>query len=366
MTQLTPRPEASSEHATELSSPLPRQDPITELPLILLYPHSRCNCRCLMCDIWRNTTKDELSSEDVSRWLPEWRALGVKRAVLSGGEPLMHSDFWTLCELLRNAEIGITILSTGILLKRDAERLVGYCDDVIVSLDGPREVHNRIRNLPRAFEKLSEGVKAVRAASGDVRVKGRCTVQRENFRSMRATVAAAHELGLDGVSFLAADVSTDAFNRPEQWGTERMAEVALSEGDLPVLATELDTMERECGSDFGNGFIWESPVKLRRRILQYYSALLGGEAFPPVACNAPWVSTVIESDGTVRPCFFQPPLGNIYDGSTLTQILNSKTARAWRRGLDMSRNEICRKCVCSLSLRKIDGAFDPEMTGDSQ
>ncbi len=52
----------------------------------------------------------------------------------------MHSDFWTLCEILQAAEIGITVLSTGILLKRDAERLVHYCDDVIVSLDGPREV----------------------------------------------------------------------------------------------------------------------------------------------------------------------------------------------------------------------------------
>ena len=112
----------------------------------------------------------------------------------------MHSDFWTLCEILQAAEIGITVLSTGILLKRDAERLVHYCDDVIVSLDGPREVHNRIRNLPRAYQKLMEGILAVREASRGVRIKGRCTVQRENFRNMRATVAAAHELALDDVA----------------------------------------------------------------------------------------------------------------------------------------------------------------------
>ena len=124
--------------------------------------------------------------------------------LLSGGEPLMHSDFWALCKILQAAEIGITIVSTGILLRRDAERLVHYCDDVIVSLDGPREVHNRIRNLPRAYEKLAEGILAVHEASRGVQIKGRCTVQRENFRAMRETVAAAHELGLGGISFLAA------------------------------------------------------------------------------------------------------------------------------------------------------------------
>ena len=179
----------------------------------------------------------------------------------------MHSDFWTLCEILKAAEIGITVLSTGILLKRDAERLVHYCDDVIVSLDGPREVHNRIRNLPRAYEKLMEGILAVREASRGIRIKGRCTVQRENFRNMRATVAAAHELALDGISFLAADVSTDAFNRPEPWDADRIAEVALTESDLPVLAAELDAMERDCEIDFKEGFIAENPAKLRHRIL---------------------------------------------------------------------------------------------------
>ena len=359
MTELIPQPTASLDDANELSSVLPRQDPITELPVLILYPHSRCNCRCIMCDIWRNTTRDELTAEDFSRWLPEWRALGVRRVLLSGGEPLMHSDFWALCKILQAAEIGITVVSTGILLKRDAERLVHYCDDVIVSLDGPREVHNRIRNLPRAYEKLAEGILAVREASRGVRIKGRCTVQRENFRAIRETVAAAHELGLHGISFLAADVSTDAFNRPEPWDVDRVAEVALTVKDLPLLAAELDAMELDCEIDFKEGFIAESPAKLRLRLLQYYSALVGEDEFPPVTCNAPWVSTVIESDGTVRPCFFQPPLGNIYDGSTLAEILNSQAARKWRQGLDMGRDDICRKCVCSLTLRQVDGAFDP-------
>jgi MoaA/NifB/PqqE/SkfB family radical SAM enzyme len=335
-----------------VAEPLPRIDPIERLPILILYPHSRCNCRCLMCDIWRARGKGELSRQDVDGWLPEWRALGVRRIVLSGGEALLHSDLDAFCEPLREAGLGITLLSTGLLLRRDAARLVRWCDDVIVSLDGPREVHDRIRNVARAYEKLAEGVAAVRAADPRVAVSGRCTVQRENFRELRATVRAGRELGLDRISFLAADVTSEAFNRPGGWQPEQAAAVALAEDDLPLLAAELDALEREHAADFAEGFIAESPEKLRRRLLHYFAALLGQQDFPSVECNAPWVSAVVEADGMVRPCFFQPALGNLRETGSLAAVINSPEAIAWRRSLDLRRNEICRRCVCSLALRE--------------
>jgi hypothetical protein len=191
----------------------------------------------------------------------------------------------------------------------------------------------------------------VKAADSRVQVTGRNTVQRANFSALRATVRAARAIGLDRISFLAADVSTDAFNRPDGWDEERVAQVALDATDLPVLAEEIDALEREHADDFASGFIAESANKLRVRLQQYYTALHGHAAFPANECNAPWVSSVIESDGTVRPCFFQPPLGNIRSAGSLDAVLNSDEALAWRRGLDVTRDAICKKCVCTLSLR---------------
>lgn len=352
MTTLAPAPRPEP---TRVAEPLPRVDPIAQLPILILYPHSRCNCRCLMCDIWRARGKGELGVEDVARWLPEWRALGVRRIVLSGGEALLHSDVHGFCEPLHAAGIGITLLSTGLLLRRDASRLVSWCDDVIVSLDGPREVHDRIRNVARAYDKLADGVAAVRAADpgpGRIAISGRCTVQRENFRDLRATARAARELGLDRLSFLAADVTSEAFNRPGGWDPERTSAVALEADDLPLLAAEIDALEREHTADFADGFLAESPEKLRRRLLQHFTALLGQGDFAPVECNAPWVSAVVEADGAVRPCFFQPALGNLRDAGSLAAVLNSSEAVAWRQGLDTARDVICRRCVCSLALRE--------------
>jgi MoaA/NifB/PqqE/SkfB family radical SAM enzyme len=336
-----------------LPPPLPRADPITQLPILILFPHSRCNCRCLMCDIWRATTSAELAAVEIAGWLAEWRRLGVRRVVLSGGEALMHSHLGELCDQLRAADIGVTLLSTGLLRRRHAAELVRRCDDVVVSLDGPRELHNQIRNIPRAYEKLAAGVAAVKAADPRVLVTGRCTVQRSNFGFLRATVAAAHELGLDRISFLAADVSSDAFNRPDGWSEERIGQVALELHDLPLLAAEIDALELERAADFASGYIAESALKLRRRLSTYYAALHGQADFFPNDCNAPWVSSVIESDGTVRPCFFQPPLGNIRQTGSLEAILNGPEAIAWRQGLDTRRDAICRKCVCTLSLREV-------------
>ena len=63
-------------------------------------------------------------------------------------------------------------------------------------------------------------------------------------------------------------------------------------------------------SDFESGFVAESPDKLRR-LPRYYAALRGDEPFPAVSCNAPWVSVVVEANGSVRPCFFHESIGNI-------------------------------------------------------
>jgi MoaA/NifB/PqqE/SkfB family radical SAM enzyme len=331
--------------------PLPRVDPITRLPILILFPHSRCNCRCVMCDIWRGTTKNEISAHAVEGWVAEWRRIGVERVVLSGGEALLHSHLWELCDVLRDAGIGISILSTGLLLRRHAAELVQRCDDVVVSLDGPQPTHDQIRNVPRAFERLADGVAAVKEANAAVQVSARCTVQRANHTALRATVTAARDMGLDRISFLAADVSSDAFNRPDGWDDDHTQQVALSAEDVPALIEELEALVRDHADDFSSGFIAESPAKLRRRLGQYYAALLGDADFHPNECNAPWVSSVIESDGTVRPCFFQPPLGKLEAGNSLSEIVNSPTAIAWRDQLDVRTNAVCRRCVCTLSLR---------------
>ena len=130
---------------------------------------------------------------------------------------------------------------------------------------------------------------------------------------------------------------------------KRRAEVALGPAELAEFDRVLEEVFVRYAEDFASGFIAESPEQLRQ-LHRYFSAIAGNGSFPETICNAPWVSTVVEADGTVRPCFFHPPLGNIQNRS-LDAILNSEDAIAFRRQLDVRTDPICRKCVCTLYLR---------------
>lgn len=323
------------------------------LPVVVLMPHSRCNCRCVMCDIWKgNRDRKELSREDLAPHIESFRRLRVRWVVLSGGEALMHSNLWTLCELLAEIDVKISLLSTGLLLRRHAHDVVRWCEDAIVSLDGSREIHDAIRRVPKAYDKLADGVTALREAQQGFGVSGRCVVQRENFHDLPNIVDAAREIGLDRISFLAADVTSEAFNRPGGWEGERAGEVALDRDQATDLGRLVERLIDEREGEFRSGFIAESPDKLRQ-LAQYFKAHHGDAEFPRTVCNAPWVSAVIEADGAIRPCFFHPVMGHL-DQRPLAYTLNSPEAIAFRRGLDVERDPICQRCVCTLNLGPLE------------
>lgn len=318
---------------------------INSLPVLVLSPHARCNCRCVMCDIWKNTTGAELTLDEVARIAEDFERLSVRWVVLTGGEPLMHSALFRLCRILKEHLVRITLLSTGLLLERNAKSIVESVDDMIVSLDGPPNVHDRIRRVDGAFALLQRGVAAIRAAAPKFPISARSTVQRGNYRCMRQTAAAAKQLGLDSVSFLAADLTSTAFNRPEPWSASRQGEIALTPADIEPLEEEIQLLIREWGE---SGFVRDSREKLERIVLHYRAHLGHCKPVSPM-CNAPWVSAVIESDGSVRPCFFHEPIGNIH-GQELVQVLNGPRAQEFRSRLDVATNPICRRCVCSLHM----------------
>jgi len=302
-----------------------------------------------MCDIWKTKQSRALRPLDLEPHLESIRRLGVRWVVFSGGEPLLNQDFPQLCAMFRREDIRLTLLTTGLLLGKFAAEVAESFDDSIVSLDGPAAVHNLIRRVDGAFALIQSGVSAVRKHRPAFSFTARTTVQKANHRQLRETVAAAKLLDLNGISFLAADLTSEAFNRVVTWSASRQSEVALSPAELSALETEMETLIEENADDIRAGFIAESPEKLRR-IARHFSAHLGLERDESPRCNAPWTSAVIETDGSVRPCFFHRPIGNIHQMS-LEEAINGADALAFRSALDISSNLTCNRCVCSLNYR---------------
>lgn len=322
---------------------------ISALPVVILMPHSACNCRCVMCDIWKdNKNLKQLTEDDISGLLTSLKNLGTQQVVMSGGEALLNTNFFNLCRILKQNRIKISLLTTGLSVKSNADLLLQWVDDLIVSLDGDEPLHDAIRDIPNAFKKLSEGVRHLKALNPAYRITARTVIHRLNFRQWPHIIKAAKTMGIDQISFLPADVSSHAFNRQTAWAEPRQHEILIAKNELHELLAVVKTVFYEHYDDFESGFIAESADKIYN-IYQYYAAFYGLNAFPFKKCNAPWVSTVVEADGSVRPCFFHDTIGNIHNDS-LSDILNSKTATDFRKELDMSTNSTCVKCVCTLNL----------------
>lgn len=329
------------------ATPAAADAPITSLPILLLHVHEHCNCRCLMCDIWQRKNGRELDLSEFSRHSDSLRKLGVRQVVLTGGEPLLHRNFKGLCALLKECGVRTTLLTTGLLLASRARAIAELVDEVIVSLDGPEPVHDGVRRINGAFRLLGEGVLAVKMKNASLPVRARCTVQKANHRALRQTVAAAKTLSLDSISFLAADLTSQAFNRELVWPGERQDTIALRREEVAALSAEMRALIEEHAADIRSRYIAESEVKLLGIVRRFQEHL--GE-LQPIAppCNAPWVSAVLEVDGSVRPCFFHRRVGSVRETS-LEQVINGDDARQFRAGLRNHENPICQRCVCALN-----------------
>jgi MoaA/NifB/PqqE/SkfB family radical SAM enzyme len=322
---------------------------ISALPIVILMPHSACNCRCVMCDIWKdNKNLKQLTEHDVETLLVSLKKMGTQQVAMSGGEALLNPNFFRLCKILKNNGIGVSLMSTGLTLKKHAEQLLDWVDEVIVSLDGDEPLHDAIRNIQGAFFKLKDGVQYIKSLNPYYKITARTVIHRLNFRNWEAIIHEAKLMGLDKVSFLPADVSSHAFNRQMAWEEPKQHEILISEKELPELKEIIERIITDNAVFFRSGFMSESPEKLRQ-IYQYYAAFYGQAEFPFKKCNAPWVSTVIEADGEVKPCFFHDSIGNIRD-SSLREILNGEKGMKFRKSLNMGTNPTCVKCVCSLNL----------------
>ena len=314
---------------------------IERLPLVTLYLTERCNSRCVTCEYWRNGRAD-MNLETVTRLLPSLVRLQTQVILISGGEPLLNSEWGDIAQLLRGSGLQLWLLTSGLSLAKHARRASQLFHAITVSLDGTnRQTYEAIRGLD-AFEQVCAGIRA--AATTGVPVSVRVTVQRANYRQLPAFVELAREAGVRQISFLAVDVANPhAFGRVDAFGTD----LALQPQDLPQLEQILCAMERDYAQEFRSGFIAESPRRLRH-IHQYFAAVCGAGSYPPVRCNAPEFSAVITAKRQLNPCFFIPGPSEAAGEDDVGAVLNGDSMIALRGSIRSGARPECATCVCSL------------------
>lgn len=307
-----------------------------KLSLLVLHVSTRCDQACAHCSIWKGKGRaaGELSEEERVSIIREAHRLGARSVLFTGGEPLLCDHLERLCREAKTLGLSVQIATNGLGLGRAASWMGEWVDEAYVSLEGPPHIHDGIRG-PGMFKRLGEALRAVRAASARPRLVGRSVIARHNARVLDDTVAAARSLGLDALSFLPVDVSSDAF------GGDREGRAGLLPDRAGLAALRGSISRLSAAGDLGR-FVCEDEDKLRR--LADTLERRDSPAKAP-ACNAPEWSSVIEADGSARPCFFQPVVGRLGPETSLGALRSALTYVAALRSLGRG-NPICSGCVC--------------------
>ena len=135
----------------------------------------RCNLHCVFCEWWKNDIP-ELPTKQALAAIDAVCGLGVPFFDLSGGEPLLRKDLIVLAKRVASHGCLVSMNTNGTLL--DANRVAEVAnvfDMIVVSLDGPKEVHDKIRGVPGTYDKAVKAIELLKANNVKVGVNSVAT-----------------------------------------------------------------------------------------------------------------------------------------------------------------------------------------------
>ena len=132
----------------------------------------RCPLRCLHCRAADAPSGRELAEAEVSRLADEIVAFGARTVVLTGGEPTARDGWERIAERLARGGALVRLFTSGFGAGGDlAGRALGAgVREFAVSIDGPREIHDRLR--PAAGAEAASSFDAAVALAGDLAGRG--------------------------------------------------------------------------------------------------------------------------------------------------------------------------------------------------
>lgn len=127
---------------------------------IQIHPTRKCNLSCLHCYSSSSPQlKEMLDIGSLKRFLAYAFEHGFNNISVSGGEPFLYSHLEELFRFSRSIGYQNTMASNGLLLQSEKnQRILEYVDLIAVSVDGPQELHDHIRQQAGAYEKMMKGI----------------------------------------------------------------------------------------------------------------------------------------------------------------------------------------------------------------
>jgi MoaA/NifB/PqqE/SkfB family radical SAM enzyme len=305
---------------------------------------SKCNSRCITCNIWKfyrnepGKLKSELSLEEIDKIflkLPKT----VVWVSLTGGEPFLRQDFAKIIlsamKNIENLKI-ISIPSNGLAtdsiintVKKIMETKNNLRIIITFSIDGPKEIHNKIRGLDSYDKVWNTYFKLKDLTKNDKRfqIGIETTISKENMHFLEKYLESIIQKHSPHLTLTIA-------HNASLYKNERG-------GDLSP--KNIEEVKKITGVLMRNKKLFSPQDIIERIYLKNIMRYLKNPKKRVIPCAAFNASFSINQEGYILPCLMWGERvgdlrGNDYDS---LKILNSKKAREIKK---LIKNEKCPNC----------------------
>jgi radical SAM protein with 4Fe4S-binding SPASM domain len=311
-----------------------RLKPFTFVQWLATY---NCNLHCPYCEASAGkAAENELSIEEVKRLIDDLGHMGVKRFLISGGEPLLRPDLTEIMKYATRRHLKLGLVTNGFFVEDRWNELKRFNYFLyFTSIDGTPEYTNRMRGNQEAFERAMKGL--------------------ELFSRLRVPVrmvnTVVHPGNIDQIGSLFEILKHSSANF---WHFSPIAKVgrAAKESGYSLTGKQLRYL-----TDF---------IKTRQGAMKiefceshaYLACVDGGSLGKPFFCGAGLSRCSIMPDGEVMGCH------QVYDTSLSEGNIRDKPfSRIWKEGFTRFRRaEFSLPCQSCAYLNQCQGGCWAEMT----
>lgn len=248
-----------------------------------------CNLRCGHCASSAGAPRTrELTCEESLAICDQFPELLVDEVIFTGGEPLLNPHWFSIAARLRDWKIKTGVVSNAISITSDTVRRMQDCglQAAGVSLDGPEEIHDRIRGVPGAFRRALHGIE--------------CLIEGEIGVTVITSVTGSNLAMIDDICNLVCSLGA------WKWQLQPLFPLGRGKADESLQLSEDQFIElgesiRRLHADASRRGVRIVPADS----CGYFSALDFAE-YRWSGCNAGRTSCGIMSDGRVKGCLSWP------------------------------------------------------------
>ena len=335
---------------------------------LVLGVNNLCNMHCLMCDVGlgnADTTfyANLMGSQPVNMPLALFERIADQAVAhwprvklgFAFTEPLIYPHLLDAIAMARARGLYTAVTTNGLQLDRKAVPLAAAgADEVFVSLDGPPDVHDRIRGHAGGFARAFTGLDALARIPGGPGCSVFCVVTEWNAGRLVEFAERFRDVPLRKLGFMhalftpqsLADAHNATFGDRYPATASNLGRHDATHMDFDALALELEQL-RTVALPFPVGFSPDlrTPDELRRFYLE-------PEVPMGRRCNDVGRTLMIKSDGSTVPAHgrcYNLDAGNVYE-RTLPEIWQGAVLTRLRQDLDAAGGLLpaCSRC-CSVS-----------------